>query len=198
MLASVLRGLDSAGPLRLASRHVLSVQGPDVVAFLQGLCSADVAALSEAAPSAPALFLAPQGRVQAAALLARRAPDDVLVDVHAGVAAWLLKHLRGHVMRSRVALTDATARLAVVRSPEPQPGAALDRRAPGLGWRAFVDAATAPAPDPAAERLYDAARLLLGIAEGPAELPPGLAFPYEYNMDLANAGAPRVRSVAEA
>ena len=70
----------------------------------------------------------------------------------------------------------------------------IDRRAPGMGYRVILPGSTAKDSDKASHRLrtagkevsvenYDVHRILLGVAEGQAEILPETALPLESNMD---------------
>ncbi|CAG9467547.1 unnamed protein product [Pedinophyceae sp. YPF-701] len=120
---------------------------------------------------------------------------SVYLDVAAGSVDDLLRYLRRHKLRSRVDLHDLTSHKVVAAAwpgagaPPAAWAASLpgDPRVAALGRRGIIEAGAAPAPDDddnaAAERVYKYVRALCGVAEGPAEIPPGEALPLEFNMD---------------
>lgn len=180
------------------SRTVISVGGPDRVAFLQGLVSNDVAkaGLSRAIWSA---FLTPQGKYLHDFFLVGQAAGDgeerLLLDVEAERAADLAKRLKIYKLRSKaevapagedwaVALAFGAGALAALGLPE-TPGAAVawqggiayvDPRLAAAGARLILPRATAEAALTqagfAASSLaeWDRRRLALGLPDGSRDL----------------------------
>lgn len=197
----------------LASRAVLRISGSEAIKFLQGLVTKDVTPLSipDAAPLYAAL-LNTKGRLVSDLLLHREAGPSsntaVLMDCPAASAAQLRSNFTRFRLRSDVQIEDASADLRIVARwslgspsisdinlPDP-PDLPPDPRHTQLGARGPVQLADWSDPetppytgqligvDAATERDYTALRYMLGIAEGPSEIPTGAAIPLEYNVDL--------------
>ncbi|RVT96718.1 folate-binding protein [Rhodovarius crocodyli] len=151
----------------LSQRGVVAISGADRVHFLQGLVSNDVA---RAAPGQAvwAALLTPQGKWLADFFIFA-AEDALLLDVERAQAPMLVARLSKFRLRAKVALEDASDRLAVLAgwgdAPMPE-GAAPDPRLPEAGWRALV--APGSAPEDAAA--YEAHRLALGLPDGSADM----------------------------
>jgi tRNA-modifying protein YgfZ len=94
--------------LPLEHLGALRARGRDVVPFLQGQLSADVAPLG-AGQSLLAGYHNPQGRVLALLNLIELEPGDVLLVLPRELAQTMLKRLSGFILRSKVELTDATS-----------------------------------------------------------------------------------------
>lgn len=98
-------------------RDVLEVRGRDAVAYLQGQCSQDVAALAEGA-SADALLLSPQGRLDALVRVTRVAEDGFVVDVDGGFGDAVLSRLLRFRLRVAVEVTLLPWRGVALRGPQ--------------------------------------------------------------------------------
>jgi hypothetical protein len=92
----------------LESLGVLRVRGADLVSFLQGQLSNDVARLS-AERSLLAGYHNPQGRVIAVLRLVQCAAQELLVIVPRELAAAVVSRLTKFILRSKVQLTDDSA-----------------------------------------------------------------------------------------
>lgn len=92
----------------LDSLGVLRVRGADLVPFLQGQLSNDLAQLSAGA-SLLAGYHNPQGRTIAVLRLIENAPGDVLAILPRELAASVAARLTKFVLRSKVKLTDESA-----------------------------------------------------------------------------------------
>jgi folate-binding protein YgfZ len=142
----------------LADRSVIRVSGDDPRGFLQGLVTADTAALAPGAPVWGAL-LSPQGKALFDFILWADG-DDVLIDVEAAQAEALVRRLTLYRLRRTIAI--AITDLAVHWSRSDETGVP-DPRLASLGHRWLgPTAATAPG--------WLAHRLSLGVTEGVAEL----------------------------
>jgi folate-binding protein YgfZ len=104
-------------------RDVLTVHGPDALAFLQGQLSQDVAALAPGA-SAPAFLLQPTGKVDAWLRVTRLAGDQpgdgpaaLLLDVEPGWGEAVQARLRRFLLRTKAELDLATWAGWAVRGP---------------------------------------------------------------------------------
>ena len=93
---------------RLADMGVVRVQGADVVKFLQGQLSNDVARLA-ADRSALAGLHNPQGRAIALLRLVLAGPDEILALVPRELAAMVAARLAKFVLRAKVKISDASA-----------------------------------------------------------------------------------------
>jgi tRNA-modifying protein YgfZ len=140
----------------------LSPQEPqeNVLAFLQGLITADV--VKGPLPLWAGL-LTPQGKAMFDFLVWADG-QDVLIDCEESQAEALAKRLSMYRLRRKITITRDTA-LAVHWDLAQHPGAVADPRLAALGWRWL-----APADDVAVDAAWRAHRLLLGVAEGVAEL----------------------------
>lgn len=185
--------------IELQARGVLRLSGADRTAFLQGLVSNDVAAVSPQR-AIYACLLSAQGRFQFDFFIIADDQSLLLETEHARLPD-LVKRLRLFKLRSAVEMTDASGHFAVLALPDASGmvGAAeafhggisfIDARCAGLGARALVPrenlpAATAgltAAPFAAYERL----RLSHGVPEAPLDLVPEHSTLIESNIDALN------------
>ena len=158
---------------RLTNRAVIRLTGEDVAGFLQGLVTNDVCG---ALPCYAALLSA-QGKVLFDFLVWRDGAD-LLIDCEAEAASALIKRLSLYRLRRRITIAIDEG-LAVHWSAEP--GAAPDPRLAALGWRWLG------APDgEAADVMWRAHRLSLGVPEGRAELGDGKTLWLECNAAELN------------
>ncbi|MFT9399286.1 YgfZ/GcvT domain-containing protein [Acetobacter sp.] len=173
---------------RLTNRTVIRLSGPDRVKFLQGLITADVAALTPGAATWAAC-LTPQGRWQADFFLVSD-PDDtcLLLDCATEQAEALRSQLLRFKLRANIQL-DLTG-LTVVAAWGERPDAVpletaityADPRLDGAGWR-LIDAPDTMALT-ATEQDYALHRLVLGLPDGVQDCETGRTLPAEANMDL--------------
>lgn len=210
-----------SGLVSLSSRRLISVSGPDSPKFLQGVVTQNI--LAPAGGDKPyrdeggfyAAFLNATGRVLHDVFVYPDSRDlgggagpgeSFLVEVDAGDAARLERHIKRYKLRARfgVRLLDP-GEVTVWHGwggeggeggPPGDPGRLVarlrDPRAPGLGWRMLAAGGREPlagagVPGAAAEggeEAYRVRRYLMGVPEGPAELAREQALPLEGNMDL--------------
>lgn len=190
-------------------RGVLAVEGPDARAFLQGLVSNDVVRVA-ADQAIYAALLTAQGRYLHDFFIAALG-GTLLVDCEAARRDDLKRRLAMYRLRAKVAIADATDRLAVALIYGTQvlerlglparPGAAraladglvyVDPRLDCLGARALLPRAAAArilaahgfAPGSAAS--YDRLRLSLGVPDGSRDLPVEKAILLENGFDELN------------
>ncbi len=158
----------------LADRHIIRVSGEDPRGFLQGLVTADTAALAPDAPAWGAL-LSPQGKALFDFILWADG-DAVLIDVEAAQADALVRRLAMYRLRRTIdiAVTD----IAVHWSPSGANGVP-DPRLAALGNR-WLGPAAAPATG------WCAHRLSLGVVEGVGELGNGETLWLECNAGELN------------
>jgi folate-binding protein YgfZ len=148
--------------LSLEDRAVIGVAGPDALTFLQGLVTNDLRRLAPDTPLYSAL-LTPQGKILFDFLMFAH-DGDVLVDCPAEAREALAKRLSLYRLRAKVEIA-AREDLTVAWHPEGGTAqAAGDPRHPGLGSRALLPGAEAPARPGAAD--FMVRRLDLGIPEG--------------------------------
>ena len=155
----------------LPDRAVIAVEGPDRVAFLQGLVSNDVS-LAAAGRAVWAALLTAQGRWVADFFILHDPGSEggamrLLLDCEAAQAPLLLQRLSRYRLRSKVELSPTALQVHAAWDGEPEPAAgtltAPDPRLPEAGWR--VLAATAHTSEADASD-WDRHRLLLGLPEG--------------------------------
>jgi hypothetical protein len=96
---------------RLKDLGVLRIAGADARAFLQGQLSNDIERLGDSGSLLAALNTA-HGRVVAVLRLITR-PEGILAILPASLIPLTIERLRKHVLRSKVELSDESARLAV-------------------------------------------------------------------------------------
>lgn len=173
---------------RLENRTVLKLSGADGVRFLQGLVTADIAALSPGDATWSAC-LTPQGRWQADFFVVSD-PDDtcLLLDCATEQAENLKTTLQRFRLRSDVQL-DLTALPVHVAWGNPPPDSVLenaisfrDPRLDEAGWR-LIDAAP-DTPITATEQDYNLHRLVLGLPDGVQDCEVGRTLAAEANLDL--------------
>ena len=193
------------------NRGVLAISGEDRVAFLQGLTSNDVAAVS-ADRAIFSTFLTPQGKYLHDFFIAARS-DALLIDCEADRRDDLMRRLRMYRLRSKVDLQDVTDDVAVaavtgdgaaalVGLTGTEPGQAtafgegiafVDPRLSGLGIRALLPRETAETAlretgaEPAELDSYDRLRLTLGVPDGSRDLIVEKSTLLESNYDALNA-----------
>ncbi|HET7757995.1 MAG TPA: hypothetical protein VFK87_12125 [Steroidobacteraceae bacterium] len=188
--------------IALEALGVLRVQGPDLVSFLQGQLSSDVARLTEA-HSLLGGYHNPQGRVIALLRLVRCAPEEILAVLPRELVATVAHRLMRYVLRSRVKLADATPdfRVSGLVAAGPQPPAAGSRAAPSLPAPS-LPASSLPATLDGAARLADsiavcvalqpARWLLLTPTGSPLPIACAAAGAEEWQRLAVSAGEPQV------
>jgi len=171
---------------RLRSRALVAVQGPDRLAFLQGLLTQDVETLGEGEVRYGAL-LTPQGRLLFELFLTGRA-DAVLIDLPAAQRDALVQRLSLYRLRAKVEVEAVDgAVFALWDAAGAGPGWAPDPRLEALGWRATgAEPPPAPGAVEAGEDEYDRRRIALGVADTAYDRLPENTYPVEANLDLLN------------
>lgn len=160
------------GPIRLDHRALLSVNGPEAEAFLQGLLTQSVLDMSPDEKRSGAL-LTPQGKI-IAELILQRTEDGFLIDVSRNAAPALLKRLTLFRLRAQVTL-EMRPELAVIAfagDPDPRSPLAASR---------LIAPAQGHSGDPAA---YHAARIAAGLPEEDIDFSVEEVFPADINLDL--------------
>ncbi len=174
----------------LADRGVVRVAGGDAEKLLQGLVTSDVALLTPARALFAAL-LTPQGKILFDFVISLQG-GAYLLDTAAAHAPQLAKRLEMYRLRSRVDISDDSAKYRVLAAWGDAGGTGLaDPRLPALGARILLgpgSAAETPAQFAinAAERDYHAHRIALGVPEGGKDYALGDTFPHDANLDALN------------
>jgi folate-binding protein YgfZ len=167
----------------LSDRRLLGLTGPDVVEFMQGVCTQNCLKLQQDAP-AYGLHLTPQGRFLYDFILIQR--EGILwLDCHAPTAMGLAKALHNYKLRYNLEfhdLGDDYSIYAAVDDAPTLPEGSLkvtDPRLPALGQRLYVPKAAELACTGRMED-YTAHRLRLGVPDGAYDCFPDKSFPNEY------------------
>ncbi|MBK0327874.1 folate-binding protein YgfZ [Rhodobacteraceae bacterium F11138] len=145
----------------MAPRCILRLSGQDVLSFLQGLVTNDIAGLTDGLVYAA--LLTPQGKYIADFFLLQDG-EDVLLDVVEPLAEDLHKRLTMYKLRADVTISTSELNLQRGTGPVPE-GAFPDPRHPDMGWRAYT---SAPASDDGSD--WDAIRVAHCIPETGIEL----------------------------
>ncbi|XP_016926145.4 putative transferase CAF17 homolog, mitochondrial [Drosophila suzukii] len=194
----------------LANRELIRIHGAEVVPFLQGLATNDVAKIqSNGGPASQyAHFLNKSGRVLYDTILYRtNNPDTILVECDREASSDFRRHLRTYRVRRRIEVDSVDDEYTTwvmfnfqdasetVPNPHPDLFVSPDPRLPALGTRilaptdmdwaklikSFADFGIATAATP--DNNYQLLRYKQGVGEGSSELPPGKCFPLEANAD---------------
>ena len=153
--------------LSLDSLGVLRARGADVVSFLQGQLSNDIALLGPEG-SLLAGYHNPQGRVIALLRLVQLAPDDLLAILPRELIAVVVQRLGKFVLRAKVKLADDSAAWTVtglMGCAPPRPGAASAPASHAAAGGAPSFAQQLPAPVNGVTRID--ASLALRVAQQP-------------------------------
>jgi tRNA-modifying protein YgfZ len=161
-------------PQLLTNRAVIRLTGEDVLPFLNNLLTAELKAQS---PTYAAL-LSPQGKILHDMFVVPEG-DTVWLDVSQLQAGELLKRLMMYRLRAKIEIVMDDSKAVAVSSSAELPGLVyVDPRLSEMGYRAIVGAGAV-----AAGVGYDAARLVLGLADSDADIGSGDLFVHEANMD---------------
>jgi hypothetical protein len=174
----------------LADRGVVRVAGGDAEKLLQGLVTNDLAVLGNGRTLFAAL-LTPQGKILFDFLITLDG-GAYLLETAAPFAPQLAKRLEMYRLRSRVDISDDSAKYRVLAAWGDDGAAALaDPRLAGLGERLLLGPGSAEETASgcginATEADYHARRISLGVPEGGRDYAFGEIFPHEANFDLLN------------
>jgi folate-binding protein YgfZ len=164
---------DSA--LRLSSRALIAIGGPDWRSFLQGLLTQDVESLAQGQARFGGL-LTPQGKLLHDLFIVGR-EDGCWLDVAAEHRDAIIQKLSIYRLRAKVEIAADDAPVAATFAQPAGEGWVRDPRLPALGWRGYGVEADGD------EAGYDARRLALGVP-GPADWGVGESYPIEADFDL--------------
>ena len=103
---------DISGIAELTHLGVIRAQGDDVVTFLQGQLTQDVAQLG-LDQARLAAFCNAKGRMQASFIVFKRGPNEILLICSADILVATLKRLSMFVMRAKAKLDDASGEFAL-------------------------------------------------------------------------------------
>jgi hypothetical protein len=180
----------------LKDRGTVHVSGEDARTFLHGLITANVATL-QPGEARPFALLSPQGKLLADGLILDVPPeagDGFLIDIPLAPLPDFVRKLGFYKLRAKVTVADRSEAISpmVVWETREDPGidpGGRDLRHPDLGWRVYLDPASATEAAAAlgAElvdaRDFHAHRIGLAIPEGGKDYMFGDVFPHEANLD---------------
>jgi folate-binding protein YgfZ len=163
-------------------RDVLTADGPEATAYLQGQLSQDITELGEGG-HAWSWLLAPSGKVDALLRVWRRGADEWAIDTDRGWGEAALTRLNRFKLRTKVAISMATASVIGLRGEGwnlPGDGSVLVAAPPWPGvtgadvldltaTQSALDAITAT-QTPMTTEDYEAERIVVGIPRMGAEL----------------------------
>ncbi|KAJ9154726.1 Aminomethyltransferase folate-binding domain-containing protein [Pleurostoma richardsiae] len=200
-----------SGYAPLPSRRLISLSGPDAAKYLQGVITANIHG-SDGHPRDRGFytaFLNAQGRILhdvfvypdgiTAAGRGGQPGDSFLIEVDAGEAERLQKHIKRYKLRAKFNVRlldqgelsiwqawDDAGKVELGDATVPGLLQLQDTRAPGLGYRLITAQGAAPTLElePTSEAAYHVRRYLHGVPEGQEELERERALPHESNMDI--------------
>lgn len=128
-------------------RRIVTIEGADALAFLQGVVTNDVLPLAKGPGIVWTALLSPQGKYLADFFVVQPAEGTLLLDLPEPLAEATLRRLSMYRLRADVRFSDSA--LQVGRGIGAMPAGALpDPRHPALGWRNYApDAADQPDVD---------------------------------------------------
>lgn len=182
------------GLVRLRSRGVLRLGGPDRQEFLQGLVSNDVRSVSPTR-AVHAFLLTPQGKFLHDMFLLWQ-EDALLVDCEFDRRDDLLRRLKTYRLRSKVEIDDVSSDhlvFAAAAGSRIDGGLGFaDPRHPALGDRVLLPpdhVSSAAEADQAEAAARDRHRIALAVPDGSRDMEVGKAILLENNADLLNGVA---------
>jgi folate-binding protein YgfZ len=101
---------------RVIQRDVLSVSGPEALAYLQGQCSQDLAPLA-VGDCVDALLLSPQGKVDALVRVTRTGEESFVLDTDPGCGPAASARLERFKLRTKVTIEELDWSCVSVRGP---------------------------------------------------------------------------------
>ncbi len=148
------------------SRALITLTGADVISFLQGIITQDIADMQESECRFGAM-LSPQGKWQHDFFLIRTA-EGIAVDIAAHHRDIFIKKLKLYKMRADVHITPRDDRRCVFL-PATSALGTTDPRDARLPKRLWIDANAADPSESLSEQAYHAQRVALAIPEGGIE-----------------------------
>ncbi|MBO0904334.1 YgfZ/GcvT domain-containing protein [Jiella sonneratiae] len=165
----------------LCDRATLHLTGPETEEFLQGIVTADLAAVGPDA-AAPAALLTPQGKILFEFLISR-IEGGVRLDGPAGLRAELKKRLALYRLRRKIAIEESDEAVLALWDGAKAADGLVDRRFPGGDvQRAY--GAVPPGPEAVPAEAFRVLRIGRGVAELGADYPQSEMFPHDVLMDF--------------
>lgn len=177
----------------LSDRSILKISGPEAHAFLQGLVTNNMDALSNEHPLYSAL-LTPQGKILCDFLLSM-AGEQILLDCASSQSADLASRLKKYRLRAKVVIEEAGDTMAVLASEGAPPQglgavkAITDPRYAGLGQRWYLDASdlqgrlSSHGVELEPREHYERHRIECGVPDSTRDLEPDAYFPLDCNFE---------------
>ena len=156
----------------IGERDVVSVEGPEATAYLQGQISQDVLGLA-IGDSAWSLILQPQGKVDAWFRITRAGDEAYLLDVDAGFGDALLARLKRFKLRTKAELELSTWVLHAYEDPADatdRSGPIVAQSATGSGVDIIGPSLEAPVVEQRSEDAATRRRILAGVPAMGSEL----------------------------
>lgn len=174
--------------IELSDRGVVTLQGPEVLNFLQDLVTADVTAATKSR-AAYGLLLTPQGKFLFDFFILRDGNIWIL-ECERDRSDELVKRLTMYRLRKKIEISNESEQhkvLAVMSGDVPEDAAYSypDPRHDDLARRAIVGDSFESAVG--AEAQYERLRLELGVPKAGTDLLPDTTFPLEANLDALHA-----------
>lgn len=170
--------------VRLEDRALIRVTGEDAGTFLHGLVTTDISGLPQSL-ARPGALLTPQGKILFD-FLVFRAESGFFLDTRAETANDLAKRLKLFRMRAKAEISEPEQSIVAVgwdgdsAASRDESGRVVDGRFDVAVTRSFgatAEAANAP------RTLWDALRIVHGVAELGPDYPASDAFPHDVNFD---------------
>jgi tRNA-modifying protein YgfZ len=181
----------------LTDRGVIAVKGEDARRLLNGLLTADIAAVAPGTARFAAL-LTPQGKIAVDGFVAQGpSADALLVDCPRALTSRLVERLNFYKLRAKAHVEDISDQLGVLAAWDGtgtvHGGMAFaDPRLPAMGLRVLLEpqgaepAATALGTQLTDPQTFEAHRIALGVPSGGVDFAYGDAYPHEADMDQLN------------
>lgn len=172
------------GLTHLPDRGVLTIEGDDRVAFLQGLVSNDITA-AHPGQAVWAALLTPQGK-WLADFFVFSDTETLKLDCERAQIAMLIPRLSRYRLRMKVAVdTDATLQVYAGWGDQPSVTGmvAPDPRLPGFAWRVLAPAGV---PTNATAEDWDRRRLAAGLPDGSRDMETDRSVLLEAGFDELN------------
>lgn len=184
-------GMTTPGIIPLPERAVITLEGMEIAAFLQGLISADTQKMQDG-QSSTALLLTAQGRWVHDFFLLRH-NDHFLIECEAKRADDLIQRLSRYILGRDIVIQRADLHVAAclntdhtieqLRTETSSNHVIQDPRPAPMGFRLWRVQPFAAADDSS----YDQRRLQSGLSEGSRDLEPEKSIPAEYNFDYLDS-----------